>query len=149
MINNTNDVRNMTTTDMLWKPLYPNNMIDNEMNGYYCIVIRQHLNGTYSGRKYTILYQRKEIEPGTGLVDSNNIDRYVLFEKTYSEINGPLDYPEPSRKTFMDWTNTDDTLNAYDLNDPGNFIYAYETLELAQQRALAQYKHMYEINWIC
>lgn len=128
---------------MDWKPLHPNNMLCNGLDGYYCVVLKQYKDGTYYGRKYTIVFQHKEIEPGTGYIDSKNIDRYVLFEKTYSHIIGDLEHPEPTNESPMLSNHEHNTLNACEVNDYGSFVYAYETLELAKKRAQAQWDHIY------
>lgn len=127
----------------VWKPLYPNNMKCNGLDGYYCLVIRQRDDGTYYGRKYTIEFQHKEIEPGTGYVDSKTIDRYVLFEKIYPEIIGNLEYPEPTNESPEFFDDNKNTLDAHDVNSYGSFVYAYETLELAKKRAETQWNHIY------
>jgi hypothetical protein len=107
----------------------------NGLDGYYCLVIRQHKDGTHYGRKYTIIFQHKEIEPGTGYVDAKTIDRYVLFERTYPKIVGNLEYPEPTNESPGLFGDENNTLNAHDVNNYGSFVYAYETLELAKNRA--------------
>ena len=126
-----------------WKPLYPNNMKCNGLDGYYCMMIRQYSDGTYYGRKYTIVFQCKEIEPGTGFIDSKLIDRYVLFEKTYPKIIGNLEHPSPTNEYPEFFQANPNTLNTHDVNDYGSFVYAYETLELAKKRAETQYNHIY------
>ena len=127
----------------VWRPLYPNNMKCNGLGGYYCLVINQRDDGTYYGRKYTIEFQYKEVEPGTGYVDAKTIDRYILFEKTYPKIIGELKYPEPTIESTMSFEDDQNTLNTHDVNNYGSFVYAYETLELAKKRAEIQWNHIY------
>ena len=126
-----------------WKPLHPNNMKCNGLSGYYCLMIRQKDDGTYYGRKYTIEFQHKEVEPGTGYIDPQTIDRYILFENTYPEIIGTLEYPEPTNEDHGLFNDDKNTLSAYDVNNYGGFVYAYETLELAKKRAEVQYYHIF------
>ena len=140
MINAHNTI---SANDMEWKPIYPNNMKCNGVDGYYCLIVRQHKDEAYYGRKYSIIFQHKEIEPGTGYINTSEIDRYVLFEKAYPMIVGRLDYPEPSDDSFGHFNNSCDTLSDYDVNDYGGFVYAYETLELAKKRAEVQWNHIY------
>ena len=128
---------------MEWKPIYPNNMLPNGIDGYYCLVLCQNKNGTYSGRKYSIVFQHEERESGTGFINKEKVDRYVLFEKIYTEIIGPLEYPEPTDEAPELFKECINTLNAYDVNDYGGFVYAYETIEMAKKRAQVQWDHIY------
>lgn len=123
-------VYNMTNDDIVWKPLHANNMIDNPMMGYYAIVNKPS-NGDWSARKYTILFQNEETEPGTGR-SSNKVNAYILFEKTYFNLNGPLEYPYPN----------EDGCDC-DIHDYGSFVYAYSNIGHARKRALTQYQHIY------
>lgn len=132
----------LTQEGLMWKPLYPNNMPGNGLDGYYCLVLNTDSKGKIFGRKYTICFQYKEAEVGTGCMNKDEIDRYILFEKSYVEIKGKTEHPEPSN--VFDFPNKDnDTLTACEVNDYGSFIYAYETLEAAKQRALRQYNLIY------
>ena len=72
--------------DMAWKPIYPNNMKGNGLDGYYCLMLHKDKEGKVSGRKYSIVFQNEEVERGTGLVNPNKINGYILFEKVYREI---------------------------------------------------------------
>ena len=128
--------------DIEWKPLYPNNMKCNGLEGCYCVMFYKHKDGIVSARKYTIAFQRKELKPGTGLVEPNSIDRYVLFEKSYPEVIGPLEHPEPTDNWIGLDLDSKDTFNRYDVNSYGDFVYAYEDLEVAKQRAYAQFWHI-------
>ena len=132
-----------TAEEMQWKPLYPNNMTCNGLDGYYCLMFYKHKDGTISCRKYTIEFQFKEVIPGSGFIDTKEIDRYVLFEKIYPRVEGPLEYPEPTEDWFGHVDDTANTLNTYDVNSYGSFVYAYDSLELAKQRAYTQYRHIY------
>lgn len=49
--------------------------------------------GVVSGRKYTILFQRKADEEG--MINSEEVEYYILLEKSYYEIVGALQHPEP------------------------------------------------------
>ena len=96
-----------------------------------------------SGRKYSIVFQHEEVEPGTGHIDSNKIDRYVLFEKCYFNIKGRWEHPDPSETVAIIFGDDENTLNAAEVNDYGRFVYAYKDIESAKKRALRQYKAIY------
>ena len=131
-----------TENDLIWKPIYPNNMPDNGVEGYYCLMLHKDKEGKYSGRKYSIVFQYEEVEKGSGLINTDKINAFILFEKVYREIIGPLDYPssinEESNPLY-----SKNTLNSYDMNSFGSFVYAYDNIEDAKKRALFQYKAIY------
>ena len=129
--------------DMTWKPIYPNNMKGNGLDGYYCLMLHKDKEGKVSGRKYSIVFQNEEVEKGTGLVNPNKINGYILFEKVYREIVGPLDYPEALEDYAPDLWRSENTLSSSDMNDKGSFVYAYDNMEDAKKRALCQYKAIY------
>lgn len=135
----------LSINDLTWKPIYPNNMKTNGLDGYYCLLLHKNENGTYGARKYSIKFQHKELEAGTGHVDPNIIEMYVLFEKCYPKIVGKLSYPDASEcGTPKDlWCNNDNALNSADINDCGEFVRAYTNIEDAKMRALTQYKSIY------
>lgn len=129
--------------DMIWKPIYPNNMRGNGLDGYYCLMLHKGNDGKVSGRKYSIVFQNEEVEKGTGFVDPNKINAYILFEKVYCEVVGPLDYPEAQEDYAPDLWKSENTLNSADMNDKGSFVYAYDNIEDAKKRAMCQYKAIY------
>lgn len=133
-------------SNMVWKPIYPNNMKCNGIDGYYCLMLHKDKEGKVSGRKYSIVFQNEEVEKGTGLVNPNKINGYILFEKVYREIVGPLDYPEATDREPLDlwhYNENENTLHSSDMNDKGSFVYAYDNIEDAKKRALCQYKAIY------
>lgn len=119
--------------DFEWKPIYPNNMVGNGLEGYYAIL------RDYDGkplRKFSIVFQHPMDK--TGLIDSNLIDRYILFVKIL----------EPDFKDYCEPYKPDEPLpplSKMDLgvNDYGSFIYACETMEKAKKLALTQYKMIF------
>lgn len=132
------DAYSMTGFD--WKPLYPNNMPCNGQEGYYAVKLHELEDGVTSGRKYTILYQRETDEEGC-LKEDAPIEYYVLFEKSYLEVQGRMEHPEPSDEDdFMgdDWK--ENTLHACEVNDYGSFSWVCKTLDEAKNRALKQYQ---------
>jgi len=131
--------------DMTWKPIYPNNIKGNGVAGYYCLMLHKDENGKVSGRKYCIIFQHEEEEIGTGLINPNKIEQYILFEKSYRKIEGHLDYPKPIEYGEPNdiWNRDGNTLCSLDMNDYGSFVYAYKNIEDAKKRALNQYKAIY------
>ena len=130
--------------DLYWKPIYPNNMSCNGIIGYYTLILIGNPDGTISGRKYSIVFQKQEVEPGKGLVN-NNIELYILFEKSYSVIKGPLGYPEPTEYNVdsLLYPNSNVTLHSSDINDYGSFVRAYTDIEYAKLRVLTQFKAVF------
>lgn len=128
--------------DLVWKPIYPNNLIDNGIIGYYALLLIHHNNGRVNGRKYSIIFQRKEEEKGTGRI-TKEIECYILFEKVLGEIKGPLDYPDPRKSDPGCLWNTDITLHDGGVNDYGRFVWAYWNIEDAKKRALVQFRAIY------
>ena len=134
----------ITVDDMVWKPIYPNNMKCNGVDGYYCLMLHKDVIGKVSGRKYSIIFQHEEVEAGSGLVNPNKINGYILFEKSYSDVVGPLDYPEATDREPLDlWHYNEETFHSSDMNDKGSFVYAYNNIEDAKKRALSQYRAIY------
>lgn len=123
-----------------WKPYYPNNMKINRVEGYYCIVST----GADSARKYTIKFEYKEEDIKTGLINPSIIVKYVLFEKTYSNVKGPKKYPEPvdegGVRTIIHTYKDNDTFNGKDYNDFGSYVRCYDTVDDAKQRVYTQLK---------
>lgn len=46
--------------DLVWKPIYPNNILSNGIEGCYALVLRKDPDGRIYGRKYSILFQKEE-----------------------------------------------------------------------------------------
>lgn len=135
------DAYKMTGFD--WKPLYPNNMPCNGQEGYYAIKLHELEDGVISGRKYTILYQRKTNEEGY-LTEDAPIEYYVLFEKSYLEIHGRKEHPEPSDEDgFMSNDCKENTLHACEVNDYGSFSQVCKTLDEAKKMALERYQAVF------
>ena len=67
-----------TENDLIWKPIYPNNMPDNGVEGYYCLMLHKDKEGKYSGRKYSIVFQYEEAEKGSEEKDDMEIIRDVF-----------------------------------------------------------------------
>lgn len=141
---------------LVWKPIYPNNRIGNRIVGYYALILVRHSNGAVDGRKYSIIFQHSE-KYGCGPT-TEEIECYILFEKSLYEIAGPLDYPEPRTYGNEYSLNEDITLHDYGVNDYGAFVRAYRDIEAAKKRAVFQFQAIYgyamahcippEDNWV-
>ena len=154
MEENTADIRDtvdfanaLREEDLVWKPIHANNLRDNPVEGYYALVLRKDSDGRVHGRKYSIIYQYKEDPryPGEGLVvPEMGVDLYLLFELRLPEVIGPLDYPAPQDMREWDYENSDgNTLCSLGINDYGDFIFAYPTMELAKKRAVKSFQGIY------
>lgn len=124
--------------DLIWKPVYPNNMSSNPIDGLFCLLFKKTDSGIYAC-KWTIQYQHKEIEPMLISCDAP-IEAYILHMKRYFEVKGPLEYPNPSKDGLLDNLRRSDkrTFNNSDVNSYGDFERAYSTLEDAKKGALAR-----------
>lgn len=133
----------MKKEDLIWKPYYPNNMSCNPLEGYYCVIPVQKSDGSYSARKYTIRFQYKESEEGWIIADE--IESYILFENSYSEIKGPLEHPEPTENSCFDLCGdcNDVTFSHCEVNTMGTFVRAFDNIEKAKERALKQFQMVY------
>lgn len=127
----------MMDSDLVWNDYCPNNIRSNGVEGFYTVILHQTDSGIWTGRKYTIKFQYKENEDG---LRSNEIEYYLLYEKTYREIFGSLKHPAPSETPF--W-NSPDTLNDLEVNDFGTLVRVFTNLDNAKKRALKQYKMVF------
>lgn len=129
--------------DLVWKPLYPNNMVANDQIGLYCLVFQQKNDKSIYCCKWTILFQKKEIKPMLSSSDAD-IDLYILFMQRFFDVKGKLSYPVPSEfSEVLDYfeRNTDDIGTfqyGIGVNDYGDFIRAFRSLEEAKEGALAR-----------
>lgn len=120
--------------DLVWKPIYPNNILSNNMEGYYTLILRKGTDGKIYGRKYSILFQKEE-DPahlGEGVLSRNaKTELYILFENSYSDVVGPLDYPEPTEhgRPLFDKAEQGNTFRSSGVNDFGRFVWAYLTMD--------------------
>lgn len=145
--NLTNYVHSLTPESLDWKPIYSKNMLSNGIAGYYALILFMDEAGNCSGRKYSILYQYEE-DPrhlGEGLLAySKKIELYILFEKTFPDFVGPLEYPESRKEAVMSLYDAPRmTLADERIGDYGRFVRAYPSLELAKKRAAMQFRAAY------
>lgn len=126
-----------------WYPVYMNNSYSEcyDERGWYCLILKE-VEKQVSGYRFTIMYQREEIEPLVMNGLDAPIEKYILFEKRYDDVIGNLRYPdsrEPDKSSeeyglTYDITNT---LNNMDLNDRGSFIRTFDSLDEAKEYAIA------------
>lgn len=120
--------------DFHWFPYYPNNMPCNGKDGWIALLFRRDSDGEIYCLKWTIRFQYKETRDG---LCTDEIESYNLFMQRYFQFKGPMHYPKPS-KTCPDLPDDDDTdtLTAFGVNDPGDFVRNYSTLQRAKKGAL-------------
>ena len=118
----------------VWKEYRPNNIIQNPVDGNYCLVFAK-VDGKLIGCKWSIQYQYKEIDHM--YIDTNEIESYNLFVYDIRNIKGPLCYPEPSEFTIDSYAK-EDTFSNSTYNSFGEFVRNYKTLEEAKQGAMAR-----------
>lgn len=121
--------------DLVWKPLYPNNMTGNGQEGFYSLIFKRDGDRIYAC-KWTIEYQYEETEPMSH-ISSAPIEAYNLFMARYFNVQGPLSYPEPAKD--LDWREKEEiTFSACGVNTYGDFVRSYRALEEAKKGAVAR-----------
>ena len=115
----------LKSEDLIWKDIFANNMEINPKEGIYTILNKKYNDNKFYACKWSIIFQSKELSPMC-INSKEDIDLYILFQKRYFDLDKPLIYPNVSNKGF------------YDVNDYGEFIRAYRTLEEAKEGALAR-----------
>ena len=90
------------------------------------------------GYRFSILYQKKEKSP-LHLQLSAETEAYNLFEKRYDDVQGDLYYKNVNSQQLGIWKfgGADQILNQYEINHPGDFVRSFQTLEEAQNYAIA------------
>ena len=71
--------KRLTADDFVWKDWHANNMIDNPIEGIYCLLFAKKGDKIY-GCKWTIEYQHKESGP---MCITNEIESYNLFMERF------------------------------------------------------------------
>lgn len=136
------DTDKLTDKDITWYPLYPNNMIQNGLEGYYAFIYYKNENGLYCARKYTILFQYPTTQDGL-VISKDEPEFFILFENNdYRELTCPPKYPDPSEEE-PPLEIPKNGLSGYDVNNYGSFVCVFHTLEEAKHRALVSYKMIY------
>ena len=126
----------LTPNDMVWNPLYPNNMPNNGLAGYYSLLFKKNDDGSVYGCKWTIKFQKEEEKPMWQQTDAKT-EMYILFMKRYFNVQGPLYYPKPQNNTTFRFE-SEETFRNETVNDTGDFVRAYHTLEEAKEGAAAR-----------
>ena len=129
----------------IWKPMHENNMAVNPVVGEYALIVNRTEDGI-TAQKFTIVFQMHMSEP-MRLEPQKGIESYVLFEKSYHDFFGPIEYPPAENK----WQNKDDyfqsarhelaffkwtSLSDGDMYDYGRFVRCFDTKEAAKEYAL-------------
>ena len=122
-----------------WKPIYANNSYCRSFpeEGYYCLLLREY-EGKIYGSRYSIVYQREQINPFEYEINAP-IEQYIVFEKDYYVIEGRLSFKDPkeSDNNSLEYEELWDDLNDCDMNNHGKFERALSTLEDAKKYAMA------------
>ena len=121
--------------DLIWHNYYPNNMIGNREEGCYSLVFKAENEKIYCC-KWTILYQEEETEPGCSYCDAP-IEAYNLFMNRYFEVKGLMSYPNPEEEQDL-FSESENTFSSCGVNDEGDFVRSYKTLEDAKAGAVAR-----------
>lgn len=126
----------ITEEDINWQILYPNNQKTMFQLGEYALLFKKH-DGEVAGYRFSIVYQREETEP---LVwkSLDAIEAYNLFEKKYEKVEGPLYYSEMQVKeiTYEVFDEPWITLNQFEINNLGEFMRSFKTLDEAKKYVL-------------
>ena len=128
--------------DVEWRPIYPNNQYveitgdpDMDRRGEYLLVFRENKTYGVIGEKWSVIPQWKD----RCISKDSEITSYNLFCKEYEQIEGPLGYADPhieasDYEILHPWPHT--TFRHSDINDEGEFIYAFRTKEEAKAEAM-------------
>ena len=128
----------LTVDDVEWLPLYPNNMPGNGKEGEYALLFRKGNDGKIYGCKWSIVFQKEETKPMCTNFDAD-IECYNLFMKRYSDVKGLLHHPEPNDnlEVYIK-ADKEKTFDANEVNDFGDFVRSYKTIEDAKTGAMAR-----------
>ena len=145
----------LTEDDVEWKDLYINNQKSKGawLEGIYLLLFRKNEDGSISGSKWTIEFQREEYKPCCHKANAP-IDAFNLYYKSYENMAGMLQYKEPNENgdSCYEYSTLQDGVNSY-----GKFVRSFKTIEAAKQGALYRnecigwgnyYKNnLIRINW--
>ena len=119
--------------DFVWKPIYPNNMPCNVVNGIYTDMFFER-DGKYQYIKYSIQYQSRCDENGFSHPDEGTL-YYILHVLELSDLEEKFEIPEPDDK--IPFHNELACL----VNDYGRFRYAFSDEETAKKVASNELLH--------
>lgn len=111
--------------ELEWKPIYPNNMPCNGMEGVYTDMFFEQ-DGSYTYFKFSIQYCAKCDENGLTRRDEG-IRYYVLHELRRSNLEERFEIPTPSDETDV----LHDNLALF-VNNYGRFRYVFDDVETAK-----------------
>ncbi len=117
-----------------WKPVYPNNMICNGVEGLYTDMFFEK-DGKYSYLKYTIDYNSRCDAEGMSHPEEG-VKYYVLHEYYKTDLDEKFEIPAPT-----DGNDTDSDLDCL-VNDYGRFRYVFEDEETAKCVVANELKRM-------
>lgn len=116
-----------------WKPVRPNNMAGNPIEGYYALLFMRQQDGKVYGCKWTIIFQKEETQPGL-TSQYSKVEAYILFMKRYFDLEDVFDYLKSETVGSHPYLNS---MGPYDgVNDYGDFVRAYRNLEEAKLGAM-------------
>ncbi len=111
--------------DFVWKPIHPNNMPCNGVNGIYTEMFFEK-EGKYTYLKYSIQYCSRCDEEGLSHPEEGT-KYYVLHELRMHDVEKKFKIPKPSNK--FDWN--DDRANL--VNEYGRFRYVFDDEDTAKK----------------
>ena len=111
------------SNDFEWKPIYPNNLLCNGVEGVYTDMFFKQ-GDTYTYIKYSIEYARRV--DSRGLIHPEEpIKYYVLHELILRDLPEPFEIPEPSNKSNF-------YSNAHYVSNYGRFRCVFDDEETAK-----------------
>ena len=128
----------------LWKPLYMNNMQEMPQIGEYALLFRK-TESQIRGYKFSVIYQMPEEEP-LGIKAGAVPELFLLYVKEYEEIVGPYEYPNVDYDRTMEEMESENTFTSLDMNHPGEFVRAFQTMKEAKEYVGAFATRRYQIT---
>lgn len=127
----------LTEADMDWKPVYEGAWSSKQLTSEVALLFKEE-KGRVVGEKYTICHQEGR-RKGDGCIIHSGDMIYNLFLKEYSDVIGPLHFPEINKEikgeyasTYYDWI----TFDAYEAENLGKLLFSFTSLEDAKAYAL-------------
>lgn len=119
---------------LIWKPMHVNNMKENRIFGECALIVKRNEERLVV-MKLTIVFQPYCIKPMQ--IDPRRTEHYILFEKTYHDFYGPIDFSQIEENfqtsrhalAFFHWACLSD-------GDYGMFLSSFSTEEEAKEYAL-------------
>ena len=86
---------------MIWKPMHENDLKENPIFGERALIVKRN-DEKLVVMKFTIIFQLYHVKP-LRIDPSKGTERYILFEKTYHDFYGPIDFPRDEDKLENQW----------------------------------------------